>query len=195
MLKRRMPRLGLRQLVIGAALLWLVATVAVEALGRTETAQAIRGVWPVIGILVAGLVGLVLIFIAIFARRLRRDAALALGIGLAVLLLGSFMVGRVGTWLHLQLYRQQYEAVVQQLLVAPDDARRKAICGQACWFRSAPTWQVGFHYSHFFIGWSEIVYDPAGEISRTLDPPRRWPNLLIRAEHLSGPWYLADYGD
>lgn len=46
---------------------------------------------------------------------------------------------------------------------------------------------LGFPYSQFFILWSEIVYDPASELA-SLNP-------RIRARHLSGFWYEADYGD
>jgi hypothetical protein len=180
----------LTKTVIVALLGWLGATLLVQAIGLSETAQALRGLWPFLGFLLAGVL-VVAGLIALLLRKLDHYSAVVLVLGLVLLLLGPPQLERVGAWLHLQFYRQHYEAVVQQVMAAPSDTARQQICGKTCWSRPAPSWQVGFPYSSFFILWSEVIYDPAGELSQ----PGRQRNLLLRTWHLSGPWYRGDYGD
>ncbi len=172
-------------------LIWGVLTMVVYALGKNEDIRLLRGFWPFLALLLT-CVSMVFCCVTFFVHRPRRDSAIALILVIVVLVWTVQGAGRWGVRLHFQLYRQQYEALVQRVLASQNEAERKAICANDCGVRSTPSLQVGFPYNHFFLSSSEIIYDPAGEISRSGRPPY---DFLIRAEQLSGPWYIGYYGD
>jgi hypothetical protein len=101
-----------------------------------------------------------------------------------------------GARTQLYLNGKSYEATVAKLLSARDESERRSICGDECMLISDSPPRVAFHYAHGFLNWSDIVYDPTGAVAETDFDKRRKLNLyLISAEHLSGDWYLCQFGD
>lgn len=56
---------------------------------------------------------------------------------------------------------------------------------------------VAFHYVHGFLNWHDIIYDPSGQVVaiKSWDERKRFDTYFIRAEHLTGDWYLGHFGD
>jgi hypothetical protein len=48
------------------------------------------------------------------------------------------------------------------MLAARNDVERRKICGEKCWLLSSE--QVAFHYSHGFLNWHDIIYDPGNKL-------------------------------
>jgi hypothetical protein len=117
----------------------------------------------------------------------------------ALLLAMSFIaLRRVAYWgalAHLYLYKRTYENTAQRMLAAQDDVDRRKICGENCWLVSSD--QVAFHYVHGFLNWQDIIYDPSGKVLalRSWDEKRQFNTYFINAEHLTGDWYLGQFGD
>ena len=53
------------------------------------------------------------------------------------------------------------------------------------------------HCVHGFLNWHDIVYDPSGTVAsiKTWDEKKRLDIYFIRAEHLTGDWYIGHFGD
>ncbi len=101
-----------------------------------------------------------------------------------------------GARLHFWLYRSRYEATIAKILAAKDSSERKNICGDDCWVMSEDSKRISFHYLHGFLNWNDIVYDPTGEVMTTdRDKKMQVSFYLVRAERLSGNWYLVHFGD
>jgi len=100
-----------------------------------------------------------------------------------------------GALAHLYIYKRSYESMAQRMLAAPDDVGRQRICGEQCWLLSSD--QVAFHYVHGFLNWHDILYDPTGKVlaPRSWDERKQINTYFISAEHLTGDWYLAHFGD
>jgi len=93
------------------------------------------------------------------------------------------------------LNRRHYEATVNRIRTA-SPAERETACGEECFILSSDPLRVAFHYSHSYLNWTDIVYDPTGEISTSDWSKRKKLDMyLVGATHLDGGWYLGHFGD
>jgi hypothetical protein len=143
------------------------------------------------------LVLLVLALIALIKEEGKRWPVVCISLILAVSYIALSQVPYWGALTHLSLNKQSYEITAQKMLAAQDDAERQSICGEKCWLPSSDHGLVAFHYVHGFLNWHDIIYDPSGQLValRTWDEKRRFDIYFISAEHLTGNWYLAHFGD
>ena len=96
---------------------------------------------------------------------------------------------------HFYLNKRTYETTAQSMLAAQNEVDRQRICGEKCWLLSSD--QVAFHYSHGFLSWDDIIYDPSGKVLtiNSWEERRQLNTYFISAEHLTGHWYLGHFGD
>jgi len=134
--------------------------------------------------------------VALVRRRNRISPAIAL---LLVAMIGAvyFSSGlKSGTRLHLLVNRGRYEATIDRLSSADSPEKREAICGDDCSILTDEPLRVTFHTCHSFLYWPDIVYDPTGAVNdNDIDKLHRLNAYLFGAKHLTGPWYLANFGD
>lgn len=140
---------------------------------------------------------LLLTLIALIREKRKLGPVLSFILIFTVLYLAFRHVMYWGALGHLYLNKAAYEETAQRMLAARDDAQRRWICGERCWLVSQEHGRVAFHYVHGFLNWHDIVYDPSGRIValESWDERRRFDTYFISAEHLTGDWYLAHFGD
>jgi len=108
--------------------------------------------------------------------------------------LGS--IYRWGAQIHLLTNGPRYEQIVDRIRSTADDKEREKICGEDCFVLSSDPLRVSFHYSHFFLSWTDIIYDPSGTITDDdIDKRHRLNVYFISAERIRGDWYLGHFGD
>lgn len=123
----------------------------------------------------------------------------ALG-GALIVAIFFFALPRAMYWsalVHLYLHKRTYETTAQRMLAARNEAERQEICAEQCWFVSSDRGPVAFHYVHGFLNWHDIIYDPSGKVLalRSWDERKQFDTYFISADHLTGDWYLARFGD
>ncbi|HEX5733572.1 MAG TPA: hypothetical protein VF131_12120 [Blastocatellia bacterium] len=100
---------------------------------------------------------------------------------------------------HFYLNRSYFEATVEKVLSAQDEAEKKKACQGDCWVMSASDNWIAFHYAHGFLNWHEIVYDPTGPIGNVKrdDFPARYriSTYFVYAEQITGNWYVCHFAD
>jgi hypothetical protein len=141
---------------------------------------------------------LVLTVIALIKERRKRWAGVCAALILAISFFTFSKLTYWGARAHLYLNHKTYETTAARMLAAHDDAQRRTICGETCWLiASDPGPVVAFHYVDSFLNWDDIVYDPSGKVSafKSWDERKRFNIYFISAEHLTGDWYLAHFGD
>jgi hypothetical protein len=171
--------------------LWLVSTLFIFTIGYGEAMQVLRGLWPLFSLLLTAVLALLCV-IAFFIDRPKLWAALA--ILLVALTAGAVFktFGSWGAWMHFNIHKGRYEAIVREVLATSTEEERKRICAGDCWLYSDEPVRVAFHYAHGFLNWHDIVYDPTSEVTR---PERPSYGYLVAADHLTGAWFFCHFAD
>jgi hypothetical protein len=171
--------------------IWSVSTLLVYTIGFSETAHVLRGLFPLISLLLAAVLALLCV-IAFFINRPKLWAALA--ILLVALTTGAVFktFGSWGAWMHFHIHKSRYETIVGQVLASSTEEERKKICTGDCWLYSDEPVRVAFHYAHGFLNWHDIIYDPTSKVAR---PNRPYDGYLIATDHLTGAWFFCHFAD
>ena len=142
-----------------------------------------------------GLVFAILFLIALWfgQARIASLAGLVMTISISVgIVFEGISWGAAGNF---HLNRRHYEATVNRIKTA-GAADRETACGEECFILSSDPLRVAFHYSHSYLNWTDIVYDPTGEISTSDWRRRKDLNMyLMGSTPLTGDWYLGHFGD
>lgn len=171
-----------------AAGIWLTCSVLLFIINHNF--YQLRGLWIIFCLLVT-LVLSILSYIALFNEKRKLQPILAIVLIIAI---SYFSINKLiiwGTWIHFFLNKGYYEAKLKQVLEAGEDEREKT-CGRECYVRSQSPLQVGFHYAHGFLNWTDIVYDPSGSVTQKERPSYGY---LVASEHLTGNWYICHFSD
>ena len=171
---------------------WLVSTSLIYTTGYNEAMQILRGLWPLLSLLLAAVLALLCV-IALFIDRPKRWAATAI-LPVALTTVAVFKTfGSWGAWAHFYIHKGRYEAIVGQVLATSTEEERKRICDGDCWLYSDEPVRVAFHYSHGFLNWHDIVYDPTGNVARPDD--HTYYGYLAASDHLTGAWFFCHFAD
>lgn len=147
--------------------------------------------------LAVGLLLLILALIALIKERRKRLPLISIGLIISIAYIASAKMVTWGALTHLYLNKATYQTTANRMLEARDESERNQICGEDCWLLSSDPNRVAFHYVHGFLNWHDIVYDPSGTVAevKTWDERKRLNTYFIRAEHLTGDWYICHFGD
>jgi hypothetical protein len=172
--------------------LWVLAQLAVFVLPHPY--PALVGFGP----LYFPLLGLLLILLFALGLLIERRKWLPL-LAMVAVGGGSVLTFEKGvSWgaaAHFYLNRAGYEATLEKVMAAPDEAAKARACGD-CLVLSAKDNRVGFHYAHAFLSWHDIVYDPSGAVAAAgFDEKRRVNTYLRSAERITGHWYVVHFAD
>jgi len=167
---------------------WLIFSVLLFVINHRI--YSFRGLWLIVCLFIA-LVLSILSYIALFKekRKLQPVFAIILVLAVSYFSLSKLMIG--GTWIHFFLNKSYYESRLKQVSAVAEEEREKSCRGE-CYIRSQSPLQVGFHYAHGFLNWTDIVYDPSGSVTKKERPNYGY---LVASEHLTGDWYICHFSD
>lgn len=139
---------------------------------------------------------LILSLIALVADKKRIWPIVSIGLIVLVSYLAVTQLMWWGALANLYLYRHHYESTTKSVVAARSD-QREQLCGDECWIMSDEPPRVAFHFIHGFLNWHDIVHDPSGDVVRpkTYEERMKLNVYFVKAEHLTGDWYLCHFGD
>jgi hypothetical protein len=142
-------------------------------------------------------IGLVLAFVIVLVRRgWDPNPIMAILLVIVVGAPGLATIYKTGGQFHLLTNGSRYERIIDRIKSTDDAQERERICGDDCFVLSSDPLRVSFHYSHFYLSWTDLVYDQSHTIADlNISECHRLSSYLFSAERLSGDWYFGHFGD